>query len=172
MLEQIEKIREAWEEEVELRNAYTFGDEIVPLEEFAGLFKDTFEIIRTAKNDFIFKRIAPKDARDALDYLGLLTVLSKYCIYDCTDDESEDKAFTATCLVAQKLVEYATSWGGGRKTEDGGIEGLDYEEERQGSFTFYRDDYPFYDEEESEGCYTYNVYEADFAEVLELAATI
>ena len=42
---------------VELRNPYIFGDEEISLSEFSELFKDTFEIIKTAKNDFIYKGI-------------------------------------------------------------------------------------------------------------------
>lgn len=175
MKEEINQTLKMWENLVELRNAYTFGEEDILLDEFAKLFKDTFEIIRTAKNEFIYRNIAPADSAVSLAYLELLTLLSKYMTYDCMDDESGDKKFTATCLVAQKLVDYAVSAGGFEivgKTSTC----FDNDDEKQGVFTFFRDDYPFYasdfDENEKKLTYSYNIYDGNFEEVLNLASQL
>ena len=187
MKEAINQTIRMWENQVELKNAYTFGNEDILLDEFAKLFKDTFEIITTAKNEFIYKNIAPVDSAVSFAYLKLLTLLSKYMTYDCMDDESEDKKFTTTCLVAQKLVDYATSTGGyeivgGRVCKTSTC--IDDDDERQGVFTFFREDYPFYaygdfDEKDKElrdshniYGYSYNIYDGNFEEVLNLASQL
>lgn len=172
MCDKIYELTKIWQEKVEMRNPYSFGEEDISFEEFAELFKDTFEIIRKAKNDYIYKRTLPKDVYLSLDYLKLLAVLSKYMTYDCTDDESDDKAFTVTCLIAQKLVEYATCGIGLRTTENGDMEYFDADKEPEGIFMFYRAMYPFYNEEDWEHedeVYEYNIYEANFDEITELA---
>lgn len=175
MKEAINQTLKLWENQVELRNAYTFGEEDILLDEFAKLFKDTFEIIRTAKNEFIYKNIAPADSVVSLAYLELLTTLSKYMTYDCMNDESEDKKFTVTCLVAQKLADYATSKGGFEIVGKTSI-CFDSDDEKQGVFTFFRDDYPFYDsdfdEDDEMKTYLYNIYDGNFEEVLNLASQL
>ena len=76
MENRISKISSIWAEKVELRNPYIFGDEEISLSEFSELFKDTFEIIKTAKNDFIYKGIFPSDTITVLDYIELIANLS------------------------------------------------------------------------------------------------
>lgn len=173
MEERLTEAIDTWREKVELRNLMTFGDEDISLHEFAELFKNTFEIIRYVKNEFIFKGILPDDIYVTMEYLDLLTVLSKYTTYDCTDDESEDKRFTATCLIAQNLLEYATAISITSFHEDGTTEYYDNDNEAQGILSFYRDDYPFYDDDEvNHEKYVYNIYKEDFREVLELASQL
>lgn len=169
MENRISKISSIWAEKVELRNPYIFGDEEISLSEFSELFKDTFEIIKTAKNDFIYKGIFPSDTITVLDYIELIANLSKYMTYDCMDDESERKTFTATCLVAQKLVDYASCSPGFRTTDSNSFEYFDTDDFQQGILTFNRDDYPYYSDEPSNDSYKYCIYEGDFEEILDLA---
>ncbi len=173
MDERLTESVEAWREKVELRNLMTFGEEDISLDEFAELFKNTFEIIRYAKNEFVFKGIMPDNIYETMEYLDLLANLSKYTTYDCTEDESEDKCFTATCLIAQNLLEYATSVSVTQFYENGTAEYYDSEDEKQGILNFYRDDYQFNDDDEvSHEKYVYNIYDGDFEEVLELVSQI
>ena len=161
MNNKISEIVSIQEDKVEHRNPYTFGDEDISLPEFSELFKDTFEIIKKLKNDFIYKGAFLEDALTTLNYLDLIATLSKYMTYDCMDDESEGKAFTAACLVAQKLVEYATF---------GSFECRDSDDIQQGILTFHREDYPFfYADDFSYESYEYRIYGGDFDEVLGLA---
>ena len=162
MIKKINKALVEWENKVDLRNPYTFADEDVVLADFAEMFKDTYEIIKTVKNEYMHKNIL-LDSYIQFAYLRLLTTLSKYTTYDIVEDESENLKFSATCIIAQKLVEYAT-WGT-----------VDNEDEAKGIFSFSRDDYPYYDdmpEESDDKYYEYDVYGADFTEVLELAAQL
>ena len=160
MTERIDKVLEMWNDKVDLMNAYVFGDENIELPEFAELFKQTFEIIKTVKNDHLQKNIVPQAP---FTYLRLLTTLSKYTTCDFVEDQSEDKTFTATALIAQTLVDYAT------------FEWMNNNEVNQGVFSLERDDYPYYGgipEETDAKNYSYNVYDGNFEEVLELAADL
>ena len=162
MIKRIYKALDEWEHKVDLRNPYTCAMEEIVLADFAELFKDTYEIIKTIKNEYMHKNILP-DSFTQFEYLRLLTTLSKYMTYDIVEDESDDRKFSATCIIAQKLVEYAT-WGL-----------MDNKEESQGIFSFCRDDYPYYGDipkEPGNTYYKYDVYRADFTEVLELAAQL
>lgn len=172
MNNKISEIVSIWKDKVEHRNPYTFGEEDISLSEFSELFKDTFEIIKKAKNDFIYKGALPEDTYTTLDYLDLITALSKYITYDCVDDESESKTFTATCLVAQKLVEYATYCSGFRSLETGKYEYFDSDEIKQGSLTFLRADYPYYSDDFFDKSYEYRIYDGNFDQILELASQL
>lgn len=160
MTERIDKVLDMWENKVDLRNAYIFGDENIELPEFAELFKQTFEIIKNVKSEYMQKNIVPQEA---FTYLRLLTTLSKYTTCDCVEDQSENKTFAATALIAQTLVDYAT------------FEWKNNDEENQGIFSLDRDEYPYYcdvPQKTDNKFYSYNIYDGNFEEILELAADL
>ncbi len=107
MSDKIEQLDHAWDEQVESRNAYKFGEISIDLDAFAALVKDTFEIFKEAKLQYIYRSACPDDACAVLNYLQLFSRVAQYSTYDYDGDESEDCAFTATCIVAQRLVQYA-----------------------------------------------------------------
>ena len=150
---------EKWVEYVGLRNSYTFGDEDVSLEDFAELARDTYEVIKKAR-EYVFENNLPK-ATEVFSYLSLVSEISKYTTYDCTEDESDDKTFTATCLVALGLVEYATN--GAEESSGGNINYL-YNKMLGEAIVFFGKA-----EDGAKNVFTYNVYTGDFSGVLELA---
>ncbi len=156
MTTRISKTLKAWKEQVELKNAYTFGYEELSLTEFSDLFKNTFEIVKTARNDFICKNIVPENKYVALEYLELLTTLSEYAADCFVGDESENKAFYATCLIAQKLIFYATNDFNYGITEDGKI-------------TFFGYDYTISSDDEE---FVFDIYEGKFDEIIEFASRL
>lgn len=167
----IRNVNKHWKHWVYMKNLYTFGEGEIYLEEFAQLVKETFEIIKTVKNEFIYKESYFGNASDMLEYMELLTCISKYDIYDCVDDESKAKCFTATCLVAQQLCDYAVS-PHGFEIIDGESRCFDSDEEMAGVFTFYRIDYPYLEEEPDNKVFRYDVYKGDFSEVIDLASQL
>ncbi len=173
MRERLKNAIIAWEEKVSLRNAYVYGNEDVSLTEFAGLFKETFEIIKTAKNKYIYKKAVPEDEKVSFEYLRLLTVMSKYVPFGGPQDESKNNAYTATALITEKLIEYTTCVYGYMYI-DGVVTCVDDDSNHQGTFFFIREDYPYESgiEEREKGRYSYNVYDGNFDEVLELASQI
>lgn len=168
MNEKIDKLQNAWLEQVESRNSYKFATSEVCLDTFADLVKDTFEIIKYVKNQYLYASAYPEDPYDTVSYLQLLCALSQYSTYDYDGDESDDLKFTATCLVAQKLVEYAIYHSGSTNT-GGTLKFFDTEDALSGKLCFFRDDYPFFSDEFSTETYHYEVYKGDFTEVLRLA---
>ena len=89
-------------------------------------------------------------------------------LYDYDGDESDEHAFVATCIVAQRLVQYATYTDGAMKN-GGKLEFFDTEETLAGELAIIRDDYPYFTDEINDDIYIYNVYTGDFSEVLKLA---
>lgn len=172
MRDKIYELTKIWQEKVELRNQYTYGEEDISLEEFAELFKDTFEIIKAVKNEYIFKCVFPECSSDATAFMKMLVAVSRYTRYDNAEDESKDKAFTVTALIAEELVHYATGGHVCCVFEGDKHYLCDSDETKQGLFKLYRDCYPFYNEEDWEHedeVFKYNVYEANFDEITELA---
>ena len=164
----IGKVNIAWEEQVELRNQYKFAAVDVCLDSFAVLVKDTFEAIKYVKNQFIYNSLYPEDPYDVVSYFQLFSNIAQYSTYDYDGDESENYKFTATCLIAKKLVEYAI-WSDGAMRKDGTLKFFDSEETLSGELVFLRADYPYRDDEVNDDIYRYNVYDGDFSEVLKLA---
>ncbi len=159
----------AWEEQVELKNRYISGEEDISLPMFATLFKETFEIIQKAKS-IIYKRILPKSVFATMDYLRLIATISKYSNFECIEDQSKDKSLTATCLVAQKLIDHATYYVEFDVNNDGNLDFHSYEE--NDVLEFCRIDYPLKSDEESYETYEYKIYDGNFEELLWLAAEI
>ena len=168
MTDKIECVLYAWVEQIDSRNAYKFGETAIDLNAFADLVKETFEIIKEAKLQYIYRSAYPEDAHAVFTYLQLFSKVAQYSTYDYDGDESEDRTFTATCLVAQKLVDYAV-YSDGAMNNGGRLEFFDTEETLAGKLVIIRADYPYFTDEISDDIYIYNVYTGDFSEVLKLA---
>ena len=169
-IERIERLNFAWSEKLDSAVEYLLGEKEVSLVEFTELFRDTFEVIRNAKNSYIYKNSLPKNIRTSIEYMRLLTLVSQYGKAEFIEDESKDFAFTVTNLIAAKLVEYAVS------VEE--IEGDDGETEyrdvwSKGCFEFYTFDYPCNEEDTDDDSFVcYDVYKGDYSDITELARRI
>ena len=168
MSDKIERVYDAWVEQIDSRNAYRFGETAIDRNAFADLVRDTFEIIKEAKLQYIYRSAYPSDPHDTFDYLQMLSKIAQYSAYDYDGDESDNCAFTATCLVAQRLVDYAV-YSDGAMNNDGKLELFDSKETLAGKLVIARADYPYFTEDLYDGVFVYNVYKGDFTEVLKLA---
>jgi len=91
-----------WSNWVEMKNPYQFGDPI-DMEDFQSLLKTTFKWVRKIKNDILNNQ---SNTTDILNYVEVVSLMSRYTPDTCTEDESEEKLFTATCLLASALVDF------------------------------------------------------------------
>ena len=163
-----------WRDKVDLRNPYVFGEEPIDLKEFAELFKETFEAIKEAKQNYV-NGIFPEDKLEIFEYIEMLCQLSKYTMYDCLQDESEENFFTVTCLIAQQLLRYANNFECYQYTEKGRT-CSDNEDTDKGILKFFI--YPEIDEDsehqmldsEEPKIFTYDIYKCDFTEIMELVS--
>ena len=156
-----------WQNEVDNRNPYVFGEEPIDTNKFAELFKETFEEIKKQKNDLI-NGILPEDKLEIFYYISLLCTLSQYNMYDCLEDESDNKLFTATCEIAQELVHYAKTFERFEYTENGRI-CSDHEETQRGIFRFpliagIEDNVG---DENIKDAFIYDIYKGDFKDIIE-----
>lgn len=171
-----EKIANAyckWEQHIDLRFDYASRAQFMPLNEFPELFQTTFEVIREMNNKYFFEGAAPKDADVVMSYLRFLTFVSKYVIYDRVDDNSWNRYFTATSVITEKLLEYATRVGCYEFPDNDTVIYRDDDGEHQGIFEFSSDDYPPYECDSGECTkHIYKIYSPDFSDILALAAKI
>ena len=155
-----------WRRKVDMRNPYVFGEEKIDLDDFKDLLQKTFYTIKTVKNEYLFKNIYP-DAGLMLYFMGLISFLSQYALDDQTlGDESENCAFTATVLLAEKLRFYALTFRFNRVDEQ--VVFSDYED-LTGDLEFKLSDYVELDEDEEDKICIYNIYDGNFDEILEFA---
>ena len=168
------KIGEAyskWEEHIDLRFDYASGDAFIPINEFPALFQITFEVIREVNNKYLFESIATKDPTDMMSYMSLLTFISKYVVYDRVEDNSLNKYFTVTSVIAEKLLDYATRVGEYHHPDNDTVVYRDTDEEHRGIFEFWSDDYPPYEAVGGERTkHFYKIYFRDFSDIAALAA--
>ena len=158
-----------WGRFVHMKNPYVFGEEI-DLDDFRDLVRQTYDVIKTVKNEYIFKNTYP-DAGDLLHYIELISILSQYGIDDQTvGDESENCVYTATVFLAEELRLYANRFN--VKRVDDKIQYEDFEEALSGDLQFELSFYIDVDEDEEDKIYTYNVYDGNFDEILEFAKRI
>ena len=57
-----------------MKNPYIFGEEEIDLDDFRDLVKQTFEVIKTVKNEHIFKNSYP-EAGDVIDFIELISIV-------------------------------------------------------------------------------------------------
>lgn len=168
------KLECKWRNKVDLRNPYVFGEEPIDLKEFAELFKETFEAIKEAKQNYV-NGIFPEDKLEIFEYIEMLCQLSKYTMYDCLQDESEENFFTVTCLIAQQLLEYANNFECYEYTEEG-RNFFDNEDTEKGILKFFiypeineDSENPMLDSEEPT-IFTYDIYKCDFTEIIKFVS--
>ena len=170
--EDVKKLREEWADYVNRRNPFSFGEEEIDLDDFKELAKRTFEVIKQAKETYLYRNCLPEDITLTLQYLELLSVFSQYTYYDNMEDESDNRIFTATCLVAEGLRDFAVFLDDIKLEENKRVYFID-DETASGNLFFYRDDYPFIEgrisDEELKKVYKYNIYEGDLTKLIELA---
>lgn len=98
----IDGIIAEWSNRVEMKNSYQFGY-VIDMEDFQSLLKTTFNWVRKIKNDIINNQ---SSAADIFNYAEVVSVMSRYIPDTCAEDESEEKIFTATCLLVSALVDF------------------------------------------------------------------
>ena len=164
------KLINRWKRKVIMKNPYIFGEEEIDLDDFRDLVKQTFEVIKTVKNEHIFKNSYP-EVGDVIDFIELISIVSQYGIDDqITGDESENCAYTATVLIAEELRLYSRRYD--RNQVDDKIVYSDDEENSSGDLKFELSYYVDLKEDEEDRMYTYNVYDGNFDEILEFAKRI
>ena len=157
-------IRERWEEYLDCRNSYSFGKKDVPLEDIAELIKFSYIAIRETRTLFIEQKKYPDDSSHSRNaYVHMIATISQYCAYDNTADYSVELAFTASCLAAYGLWHYAVFGDLFNFNSIPGVLAVD-----RTDFWYY-DDLP---EEKLDRIYNYNVFDADFSELKEMAETM
>ncbi len=158
----MKKLTQRWYEHVSRRNPYIFGADI-DLDDFRELIKETFDVIKTVKNEYILKN-TPIEASDMFNYIELISTLSQYTTDDkIMEDESEKYSFTATIMLAEELRLYASNFHNTFSNS---------EEISSGNLQFELNYYVILEDGEENKIYTYNVYEGNFDEMLELANRI
>ena len=165
----ISQIIHGWEDRFLLRNAYKSGATEMVLSDFSQLVLRTFEAIRRANNAYVFPCAVPENSLAILNYLKLISGLSQYAACDCTDDASKDMAFTASCLIAKLLVDYALVPSGSEYTPKG-IVFYEAPSTTKGDLGFSRFPNPKTEEEFHAPPVVYNVYNGDFRDVLAFLA--
>lgn len=103
--EYYQDIVEDWNDLVYMKNPYQFGEEI-DMDEFLAVLKKTYEWICKLKGKFLNGQ---SNADEIFAFSKLIYVISQYIPDTCTNDESENHLFTVTCMLAEALIDFATS---------------------------------------------------------------
>lgn len=96
-------IQKRREKNVDLQ--YQFGEEI-DMDEFLTVLKKSYEWICKLKGKFLNGQ---SNADEIFAFSKLISVISQYIPDTCTDDESDNHLFTVTCMLAEALIDFATS---------------------------------------------------------------
>lgn len=103
--EYYQDIVEDWNDLVYMKNPYQFGEEI-DMDEFLAVLKKSYEWICKLKGMFLNGQ---SNADEIFAFSKLISVISQYIPDTCTNDESENHLFTVTCMLAEALIDFATS---------------------------------------------------------------
>lgn len=103
--EYYQDIVEDWNDLVYMKNPYQFGEEI-DMDEFLAVLKKSYEWICKLKGKFLNGQ---SNADEIFAFSKLIYVISQYIPDTCTNDESENHLFTVTCMLAEALIDFATS---------------------------------------------------------------
>ncbi len=103
--EYYQDIVEDWNDLVYMKNPYQFGEEI-DMDEFLAVLKKSYEWICKLKGKFLNGQ---SNADEIFAFSKLISVISQYIPDTCTNDESENHLFTVTCMLAEALIDFATS---------------------------------------------------------------
>ena len=151
-----------WDKMVSMKNLYIANEEKIILTDFRDLVKQTFDVVKKAKNEYIYQKKYPECTQDVFSFLYLISAVSQYCTDDgLVEDSGENKIYTATRLIAEELLSYA-KWPGDVRNENGKEIYFDKEKELNGTMEFLRSDYVDVQENDEDKTYVYNVYEGSF----------
>lgn len=103
--EYYQDIVEDWNDLVYMKNPYQFGEEI-DMGEFLAVLKKSYEWICKLKGKFLNGQ---SNADEIFAFSKLISVISQYIPDTCTNDESENHLFTVTYMLAEALIDFATS---------------------------------------------------------------
>lgn len=103
--EYYQDIVEDWNDLVYMKNPYQFGEEI-DMDEFLAVLKKSYEWICKLKGKFLNGQ---SNADEIFAFSKLISVISQYIPDTCTNDESENHLFTVTYMLAEALIDFATS---------------------------------------------------------------
>lgn len=101
----INEIHTEWSNWVDMKNPYQFGNPM-DMKDFQSLLKATYKWARKIKYDILNNQ---SNTTDILNYVTVVSLMSRYIPDTCTRDESEEELFTATCLLASGLVDFCTN---------------------------------------------------------------
>lgn len=100
----IDEIKNAWFDLAETKNSYQFGEDPIDMKNFQFLLKKTYNFISTVKKDILDNKT---NSTEILDYVELISIMSRYVADTCAADESEEYLFTVTCLLTSALVDFS-----------------------------------------------------------------
>ena len=76
------------------------------MDEFLTVLKKSYEWICKLKGKFLNGQ---SNADEIFAFSKLISVISQYIPDTCTNDESDNHLFTVTCMLAEALIDFATS---------------------------------------------------------------
>ncbi len=162
----LDRLRFDWYQLYNNRNLYLCGVEKINLKDFKNLAEKTFEAIKYAKEEYIYNNKYPDNISMLFVYMGLLNYVSAYALCaDAEEDESADRTFTATCLVAKGLSFFSGTLDPQIQTENGMKYVMD---EEVASGTIYENNFDLNPPKR----FRYNFHEGDFSEFIELAKSL
>lgn len=160
-------IAEKWYNWASDANPYIFGEKELDKEEFRHLIEETYLFFKKVNRslDVPWKEDEIKTNKRNVQYMHeVLSFIGEYVAEQCTEDESEDKVFTASCLVARALVNFAIK---------------DYDEYYDGGkepLLYYHPEWWIYDIMDSSNedyrVYSYDYNDGDMSDMLILAKYI
>ena len=99
-----------WYETVFDANPYIFGEKEFERDLFRYLIEDTYNYFKKVKDSLNspWKEDELQDYKEnAQRMFEIISYIGEYIAEQPTQDKSEDKVFTASCLVARALIEFA-----------------------------------------------------------------
>lgn len=104
-VDRVDALIDAWRDFVDMKNPYQFGNDVIDMERFQSVLKQTYDDICELKGGFIRGQ---SNAGAIFRFAELISVMAQYIPDTCTDDESEECVFTVTCLLTGALIFFAT----------------------------------------------------------------
>lgn len=104
------EIFDKWDEFADLTDFNEFGDEEVGYEEvdikdFSSVLKETYQIIRKFRWNFILKKA---EKEDTFYFAKLVSKISRCTTNFCMDFRNNPREFSLTCILANTLISIAT----------------------------------------------------------------
>lgn len=115
--DKIEELTEQWNEYVEMKNSYQFGDEPINMNDFEALIKESFDTMCSCKKLLIQNKKLTINTYDLFTYIYFIKTVSRYIPDSCVNDESENFDFTVTWLIADALMDWISDYNYDTKRE-------------------------------------------------------